>query len=102
VTVTSATQRITAAAQAPLASLGGTATFRAGICYQVGAGALANFVGGFYSIMQADDVRSGTPASASITGLAPNTYNVGYCVMNTGTLPLNSNDYVNGWVILTN
>ncbi len=45
---------------------------------------------------------SSTAASASISGLAAGTYTVGFCVQNNGAQAIDSNDYVNGWVIVTN
>lgn len=97
-------QRLTASAIAPLATTTGTAAVYAGICYQPSAGgALTNFVGGAFSVVQIGTVRTGTPAAASVTNLTAGTYNVGFC-MNpiNNTIAINSNDYVNGWVHVTN
>jgi len=40
-------------------------------------------------------------AAASKSGLATGNYTVGYCVR-VGDGTLNDNDWVNGWVIVTN
>jgi hypothetical protein len=96
-------QRMTGAAVAPLGT-GGllTAVFAAGLCYQVGAGQIMNFVGGFYSVVRVP-VGSQVPVSAAASTApgAAGTYTVGYCVQNSGPSPLNNNDYVNGWVMVT-
>ena len=71
--------------------------------YQPSAGGtITNFVGIGYSNLQVETLRSGTPASASISTLAAGTYKVGFCVNQSGSVAINNNDYVNGWVIVTN
>lgn len=40
--------------------------------------------------------------SSTLTGLAAGTYTVGFCVRNGSTTAINSNDWINGWVMLTN
>lgn len=96
-------QRITGAAEAPLATAAGIASGYAGLCHQLnGAGALTNFVGFNYSIVEWDTTRSPTAASATVAGLAAGNYTVGFCVQNTGAVVLSDNDYVNGWVTVTN
>jgi Collagen triple helix repeat (20 copies) len=95
-------QRLTAAAVAPLGTTTGTASAQVGICYQLGTDPLVNFVGGAYTYLQIGTTRSGTPAAGSITGLPAGTYKVGFCIYNTGTVAINNNDFVNGWVQVTN
>ncbi|MFO0589015.1 MAG: hypothetical protein U0441_15805 [Polyangiaceae bacterium] len=103
VTIT-AGQKLTAAAEAPLAlASAGSYTIQTGICYQLGAGTITNFVGGAYSIVGIDQTRTPQAASASISGLAAGTYKVGFCLLNSNATPaISNNDYVNGWVIVTN
>jgi len=102
VTTTSTTQRLTGTAEAPLAIAAGTQNVEIGLCYQVGAGALINFVGGGYSIHTMDTVRRSYSAVGSITGLPVGTYTVGMCVKNVGASTMSNTDYVNGWLLLTN
>ena len=95
-------QRLTGAATAPL---GATAAQNAdiGLCYNVGvAGALTNFVGFNYSIHRVEIARQSFSATASVVPAA-GTYNVGMCVSNNGGAGIiNNNDFVNGWVMVTN
>ena len=103
VAVAAATQRITATTVASLATAAGTGVGDAGICYQLnGAGALTNFVGGNYTTVGWTTTRIPTAAAATVTGLAAGNYTVGMCVRNTGATALANNDWVNGWVMLTN
>ena len=98
VTIT-ATQRLTASAAAGLATQTGLATgVFAGVCYQSTApGApITNFVGGAFIITEIDTTR--TP----VTGLAAGTYRVGFCLGSTPAVAINDNDFVNGWVQVTN
>ena len=98
---TNANQMLVGAAEAPLGSAAGT-TFRYGLCYQPQAGgAITNFVGIDYSIGQATTTRLSYAASATVVPGA-GTWNVGYCVRNTGANALDNNDFVNGWVQVVN
>lgn len=102
---TTATQRLTGAAEAPM-GLGVGATpqkGRVGICYQdsVNGGAVINFSGGNYSIHQFNVGR--LPYSAAGTVLpGAGTWKVGLCVFNNNLAPLSDNDYSNGFVQVTN
>jgi Collagen triple helix repeat (20 copies) len=101
---TTATEKITGSAQAPLAmSAAGKQTFIYGLCYQAstpGAG-IINFVGKDYSVGEITSTRQSWAASASVTPGA-GTWNVGFCIVNDGANPINNNDYVSGWVMVTN
>ena len=101
VTITN-TQRLTGAATLPVATGASTTSAYVGLCYQLGAGAVTNFVGGNFSILTLGSTRSGVPASGSVVPGTAGTYKVGACVQNGGAADLNSNDYVNGWVQVTN
>lgn len=97
------TQKIVACAEAPLAiGTGGPISIEAGMCYQSsGGGTITNFVGGNYSIVEVDTNRSTISASAAIT-LPAGTYVIGFGVKNYSTTAITDNDYVNGWVMVTN
>lgn len=95
-------QKLTAAAEAPLATTSGVAAVQFGICYQLGAGAVTNFAGGAFGIAEIDTTRTPVAATASISNLAAGTYKVGFCLLQFGAVAINDNDYVNGWVIVTN
>jgi len=102
---TTATQRITGAAQAPLgtSSTSANASFSYDLCYGSG-GPLTNFSGS--SSSQAS--VSSTAGRVSFTAAASvmpgeGTWQVGYCILNSGagTVALDNNDIVNGWVVVT-
>lgn len=99
----SETKRITGSASLPMSttSSSGPAVPRCGLCYQLGSGTITNFAGGSYSQLQVGSVRSAVPVNGTVT-LGPGTYNVGYCVYNgTGSPTIDSIDYVNGWLMVT-
>ncbi len=103
---TTATQRITGAAQAPLGTLtAGTASFSYDLCYRAAAttNALTNFTGANASDGAVSDTtgRLSFAADASVVPGA-GTWEAGYCVLNSGSIALDNNDFVNGWMILTN
>lgn len=96
-------QRMTAAATAGLATTTGTATANIGVCYRLGAaGTITNFVGFNYIISQIGTVRVPSAATGTVSGLAAGSYTVGFCVGSTSGSAINNNDYVNGWVQVTN
>lgn len=105
VVTTTGTQRLTGAAEAPLAlGSGGPTTFRYGLCYMNNAGGtVLNFVSFNYSIGELTTDRISWAAAAS-TVPGPGTWRVGFCLASqTGAaLTINDNDYVNGWVMVTN
>lgn len=103
VNITSTSQKIIGVANAPLALAAGSAAqlIETGMCYQlVPDGQITNFAGGFYSLTTATSTRTTFGASATITGLAPGTYNIGFGVRNGGANTLSNNDFVNGWVMV--
>jgi hypothetical protein len=98
-------QRVTGAAEAPLAILtGGPLSFRYGLCFQpAGGGALTNFAGGNYSVGELNITRTSWTAAATRVFEA-GTWRVGFCVASNGNVmtSFNDNDFVNGWVMVTN
>jgi hypothetical protein len=101
---TTAAQKITGSAQAPLAmSAVGKQGFQYGLCYQASTpGApIIDFAGGNYSIGEITSTRQSWAASASATPGA-GTWKVGYCILNNLPNAIDHNDYVNGWVMVTN
>ncbi|HEY0132698.1 MAG TPA: hypothetical protein VGB85_01425 [Nannocystis sp.] len=105
VVTTTVSQRLTAAGTAPIAlTVPGPQTAQLGLCYQNNAnpGVLTNFVGGAYSIVQFTNIRISQAVAASVVPGA-GTWRVGVCVQNNGGAnALANNDYVNGWVQVTN
>jgi len=102
---TTALQRITGAVQAPLGTTtSGVASFNYDLCYRTAgtSDALTNFTGANPSSGEVSDTagRLSFTAAASVAPGA-GTWQVGYCVLNSGTIDLNNNDMVNGWVIVT-
>jgi hypothetical protein len=97
-------QKLTGSASAVLAYAAGSpsGSIWYGLCYQAAGGAITNFVGGNYLIATATTTRSPFAIGASVTGLAAGTYTVGYCVRNTAAAALNNNDFVNGYIQVTN
>jgi hypothetical protein len=104
VTTTSG-QRLTGAAVAMLGLAAGSTTPQGiiyGLCYQSsGGGALTNFVSGNYTVGTISTTREGKSASATCVPAA-GTWYVGFCVYWTGAGNISNNDYVNGWVMVTN
>lgn len=99
---TTATQRFTGAASLVLGTAPSTTTAaRTGLCYQPGPSGLINNVAGFDFI----DATVGTlhihSASATVA-LVAGAWNVGACVRNVGAVALSNNDWVNGWIMVTN
>jgi hypothetical protein len=102
VTTTVANSRVTATATAPLGLNTGTPQYAdVGICYQTAGGIIINFVEGQFSQQHFTTLRASYSAAATKV-LAPGTYSVGMCVRNSGSSTINNNNYVNGWVLLTN
>jgi hypothetical protein len=102
---TTATQRLTGAAEAPMGLAAGAAAQTAFIdlCYQPAAGgALSNFSGGFYSIHRmVAERRAYTAVGTVVPGAG--SWNVGLCVRNGGGgATISDNDYTNGYVQVTN
>jgi hypothetical protein len=104
ITITSSTQRITAVANAPVGlGTGGPASVQIDICYQaITSGTISGISGTNYSIVNVTTNRFSYGCAATITGLPQGTYRVGFGVRNTSPNPINNNDFVNGWVMVTN
>jgi hypothetical protein len=105
VTITSSFQKLVAAASVPLATVAGSPIINVnlGMCYSLSPGGpVTNFVGGLYSIVQISTTRTSHSVSATVTGLAPGTYQIGVGILNSSTTAIGNNDYVNGWVMLVN
>lgn len=102
---TTATQRLTGAAEAPLGLAAGSAatTGNVGLCYRssVAGSTITNFVGGSYSIHRFVAGREAYPAAGTVVPGA-GTYTVGFCVLNVGATAITDNDFVNGYVQVTN
>ena len=115
---TTATQSITGAVQAPLGILPNFSPFCSGastssscfayfgydLCYRAAGSSavLTNFTGSAHSIGEVGAVTgrgSFTAAASLIPGAG--TWQVGYCVLNSGLYPLNNNDILNGWILVT-
>lgn len=104
VTATAAGQHLSGAASAPISLSSGQTVFLYGLCYQLGAGAVTLVAGaGSYLTGTANGgIHDSFATAASTTLAAAGTYTVGFCVRHTGTVNLNFNDYVNGYVQITN
>lgn len=106
VTTTTATQRLTGAATAQMGMNAGS-PMQSGdvdLCYQAnGGGTLSNFSGfsNFMTTQFFGGERRGYAATASVVPGA-GSWNVGFCVRNRGTSAISNNDFVNGWVMVTN
>ncbi len=100
---TTASQRLTGSAAAPLGLAAGAQVAIIGLCYQPNAGgSLANFVSTSYSVHLVVAERRTYSASATVVPGA-GTWRVGMCVSNyVGANAISNNDYVNGWVQVTN
>lgn len=101
VTVTT-NQRLTGSAVAVLGlASAGSQSMDIGLCYQ-DAGGIQNFAGSSYMTVPATGNRTAFPVAASRAGLSAGTVTVGFCVRNGGVTALSNNDFVNGWVQVTN
>lgn len=101
---TAAGQRLTGASEAPIGLPSGSAaqTANVDLCYQPNAGgALINFSGGNYSIHRfVGERRAYTAVGTVVPGAG--TWKVGMCVQNNGPAQISDNDFVNGYVQVTN
>jgi hypothetical protein len=100
---TTAGQKLIGAGQAPIALLSGVQQpMEYGLCYQSadGEGVLLNFAGDNFSVGMIGTTRWAWPAAASVSPGA-GTWNVGYCVKNNGVNSIDNNDWVSGWVMVT-
>lgn len=104
VVTTSSTQRLTAAAMVPVgvSTVGvGHETIELDVCYQPNGvgGSLTNFSGPAYSIVAVTSVHTAQAVVATVVPGA-GTWRVGACVVTS--VPLDNNDFVNGYVQVTN
>lgn len=111
ITTTPFQQRITGSITAPIALLPGSATTQ-----EVDVDLCIQHSSGFYPMVpfggtanhkraEIDGTRRYITANATTIVGQIGTWNVGFCVRNLGTLPLNNNvtnTYLNGWLMLTN
>jgi hypothetical protein len=104
VTTSSNSQKITGSGSAAIATSTGVATgVLTGLCYRVtGGSTISNFANASYEIVEVGTTRTPVAVSASVTNLAPGTYDVGMCIRNTSAVVIDDNDYINGWFIVTN
>jgi hypothetical protein len=73
-----------------------------GLCYQTSGGAVTIFTGGLILVTQVGTTLETYAANGSVANLSAGTYTVGYCVRNFSNGAIDSNDYVSGWVMVTN
>lgn len=103
-TSTTATESITGAVQSPLGTTEtGIAAFKYDLCYRAAgtSDVLINFAG---SGSSSGEVTSATTASlAAIGSVVPGsgTWEVGYCLLNSGAVNLDRNGNANGWIMVT-
>jgi hypothetical protein len=95
-------QKLIAAASIPISTTSGVAAVKLGLCYQSDSGPITNFVGGGYSVCEVGTERIAQSASAMLSGPAAGVYKIGACLEPIGATAINSNDFVNGWVMVTN
>jgi hypothetical protein len=103
---TTASQRLTGAAEAPLGSSTASPstgqTFVFGLCYQPSAGGtVVNFAGSNYSLGTVFPQQRAFATAASVVPGA-GTWRVGFCVDNISSAAIDSTDDVSGWVQVTN
>ena len=101
---TTASQRLTGAAEMPLGSTGAGASgqlFDYGLCYQPSSGGtIANFTDNYSSSRVYPDKRTFAASASVVPGAG--TWNVGFCVRNGFPNPIDLVDWANGWVQVTN
>jgi hypothetical protein len=100
-------QRLTGSAAAALgaSTVNGAIVFDISICWQLQpAGTITPFFLSDYitAVIATPNERGTYAVAATLSGLGAGTYNVGYCVRNSSSQQLDGNDWVNGWVMVTN
>jgi hypothetical protein len=82
---------------------GGPQLVDVGMCYQLAAGTITNFIGSaHYATVPVPAERRVYAASATVVPGVAGTYTVGFCVRNQhGTIAIDNNDYMNGYVQVT-
>ena len=100
VVTTNSTQRLTAAAMVPLATTGATPTIKLDVCYQLNTGGAINpFSGGAYALVEVTTVRTAQSVAGTVVP-GTGTWRVGACAQTA--VVLDDNDFVNGYVQVTN
>ena len=105
ITITSSTQKVYGTAGAPIALTSGlpVTDVRLGLGYMLGAaGAVTNFAGNAYAIVQLSTLRSAHAVTGYVTGLTPGTYTVGVIILNSSANAVTNNDFISGWVTVAN
>ena len=104
VNVTSSSQKLVGSIGAPLGlSAASTSNIEIGMCYQsTTGGTVTNFAGTNYFFVQMSTDRKLYTVNATVSGLAPGTYTIGFGVRNYSLSNINNNDYANGYVMLIN
>jgi hypothetical protein len=94
--------RLTGVASAPLGLMAGRPqTADLGLCYQQGSGTITNFVGANFSAHFFSTTRETYTASSSVVPPQAGAYTVGLCIRNNGNNPINNNNFVNGWIMVS-
>lgn len=103
ITVTS-TQRLTAAATASFATASGTANVDYTLCWRQGAGQIFLFPGATnYVSISVGTLKTAHAATASTVPGVNGVLTVGACArVNTAGQTLNTSDFTNGWVFVSN
>jgi len=103
-TTTVSNQKLTGAASVPLATSTGVSLVDFGLCYRIsgGSGPLTAFAGTNLQTATATSSKTMFSTASSVVIPVTGTYEIGFCARNRGTNVLNNNDYVNGFVQLTN
>ena len=101
VVTTTSTQRMTASAMVPIGVTGAAITIKLDVCYQpnVAGGTVNPFSGGNYSIVAVTPTRTSQGVAGTLVPGA-GTWRVGACTQTAASL--DNNDFVNGWVQVTN
>ncbi|MDX6690130.1 MAG: hypothetical protein QOG15_1587 [Solirubrobacteraceae bacterium] len=98
---TTAAQRLTAAAMVPLATTGTPQTIQLDICYQPNAGGALNaFSGAAFSLVAVTQTRIAQAVAGMVVPGSSGTWKVGVCAQTS--VALDNNDFVNGYVQVTN
>lgn len=98
---TTSSQRLTAAAMVPLATTGTPQTIQLDLCYQLNAGGAINpFSGAAFSLVAVTQTRVAQAVTGTIVPGSAGTWKVGACAQTT--VALDNNDFVNGYVQVTN
>jgi len=97
----SSLQHVTGSAVAVLGTTSGTSTLDFAICYMPFGGTTLSSL---MVPLTATVTTTRTPfaVSSSTSGLIAGSYVFGMCAHNNSSNSVNNNDWVNGWVIVTN